>query len=351
MTALFEAWRGRHADSPRALSDALRRRDSSVRQIWVSDGSIGQVPAASLVQRNSPAYFGRLLTSSLIVNNDIIGKHLVKGRGTYIQCWHGMPLKAIGYDEDRSAYDASSHFRRMERDVKKWDYLLSSNPECTTIFRRAFGYDGIVLETGLPRNDVLSHDKDHTIRNSVRARLGIEPKTIVALYAPTWRDDSRGADGRFVQPDSPNFERIHAETGVTFLHRLHKNVARSNRPLLSSIDVSNYPDIADLYLAADLLISDYSSSIFDFAITGKPIVLHVPDLEHYRSELRPLYFDYEDWAPGPMTITDDELIDHLRQPASIFDSYGEKLHRFKERFSPHDDGHASDRVLDAVLGN
>jgi CDP-glycerol glycerophosphotransferase len=348
-SAFFEAWRGRHADSPRAISDALRHRDAGVRQFWVTDGSGGPVGGATMLRRHRAGYFARLLTSDLIFSNDIISKHLVKGRGTYVQCWHGMPLKAIGHDEVDSKYDDVAHLKRMERDVKKWDFLVSSSPECTTIFRRAFGFEGTVLETGLPRNDVLSRDPDNAIRNRVRSQLGLTPEALVALYAPTWRDDSRGADGRFVQPDPPHFERIARATGVVFLHRLHKNVARSEQPLLGGVNVSAYPDIADLYLAADLLISDYSSAIFDFAITAKPIILHVPDLEHYRNDLRPLYFTYEDWAPGPMTMTDDDLVDHLRAARQITEHYGERLQRFRQRFCPFDDGFASDRVLDAAL--
>ena len=107
--------------------------------------------------------------------------------------------------------------------------------------------------------------------------------------------------------------------------------------------MSSHPDITDLYLAADVLVSDYSSAVFDFAVTGKPMVLHVPDLEHYRDRARGMYFDYESWAPGPLTRSTEELADVLggEQRAGYED--------FRRRFCPHEDGGSTQRVLQRLL--
>lgn len=350
--ALFEAWRGRYADSPRALSQELARRFPSLRQRWVHDG-VSDPPPAPLVRRHSPAYFARLLASDLVVSNDIISKHLVKGRGvTYVQTWHGTPLKVIGLDERDSAYaGARAHRERMLRDVAKWDILLSPSPTCTRIFRGAFGFDGEVLETGYPRNDMLVAD-DGTTRARVRAGLGIPDDATAVLYAPTWRDDAKNADGQFVHPvDFPYARALEVlPPGSVVLNRLHKNVhapAGSTDPRV--VEVSAYPEIAELFLAADVLVSDYSSAIFDFAVTGKPIVLFSPDLDHYRGSLRPFYFDYETWAPGPVARTADELVAFLEEPTEVARTSRERYATFVETFCPHEDGRASERVIDALV--
>lgn len=353
-TALFEAWRGRYADSPRAVSTYLAAHRPDVLQSWVSDGTAGFPLPARPVRRHSAHYFLSLATCDLLVSNDIISQHRFPGpRTTHVQCWHGTPLKAIGHDETHSQYSgAAKHLQRMERDVRTWDFLVSSSPFCTSVFRRAFGYEGTVLETGLPRNDALAQDGDGAVRRRVRRRLGLTEDALAVLYAPTWRDDSKDADGRFVQPDMPDLARLRAALGprVVVLRRLHKNV-RADRlvPVDGVLDVSAYPEIAELYLASDVLVSDYSSAIYDYAVTRKPIIGHVPDLRHYADDLRPLYFPYADWAPGPVTSDDDELVDALRPLVPGQQCEDERYTRFRETFCPWDDGGATRRVVEAVL--
>ena len=248
----------------------------------------------------------------LLVSNDIISKHLVKGpRVHYLQTWHGTPLKVIGHDEKMPAYDNAKDLARQDRDVRKWDALLSSGPECTAMFRSAFRFDGEVLEVGYPRNDVLRSAEAPSIRERVRRDLGLEESATAVLYAPTWRDDVQRPDGTFGDPGGLDVDGFTAATGedTVVLMRMHSVVStrRSEDATGRVLDVSDHPDIAELYLAADVLVSDYSSAIYDFAVTGKPIVLFAYDLEHYRDGIRGMYLDYEEWAPGPIVTTVDEL--------------------------------------------
>ena len=135
------------------------------------------------------------------------------------------------------------------------------------------------------------------------------------LHAPTWRDDDKTDDGRFRQSVllDPAVMAAAMPEGSRLLLRLHRNVRE--RPTSPGsdfvLDVSDHPDIADLYLAADVLVSDYSSAIYDFAVTGKPILLFAPDLDRYRDDVRGMYFDYEDWAPGPVSATQEDLAARL----------------------------------------
>lgn len=343
--ALFEAW-GRYMDSPRALSLALA--GSAVQRTWVASSDPQEFPAdVDVVRRHSITHFRQLVSTDFLFTNDIVSRHYLSGsRVRYVQCWHGTPLKAIGFDDDRGGYPgARAHARRTRRDIAHWDYLVSPAPVITPILRSAFHFDGPVLETGLPRNDLL-HDPDGSARRTARQRLGLPDGRRAVLYAPTWRDDDVTGGGRLTHSVTPDWGRVTAALpDVTFLYRVHKNVLASAPALPGILDVSGIADIAELYLAADALISDYSSSVFDFAVTRKPILLHVPDLDHYRGSLRRLYFPFEEWAPGQISMTTDELIGHLADPTHGVDA---TYHRFVSTFCPFDDGKAADRVLRAV---
>ncbi len=351
VTVMFEAWRGRYSDSPRSVSEYLASMHPSVERWWVVD-SHDHFPAdARQIARHSPGYFQSLVSADFLISNDIISRHYVGGRNvTYVQCWHGTPLKAIGFHDNKGGYKGSAaQFRRTVRDVKKWDYLLSPCPIITPILRSAFEYDGKVLEIGIPRNDVLCQDKDNETRSRVRSLYGLSDDDPVVLYAPTWRDDDRDDHGRLAHSVMPDWESIaKALPRVKVLFRTHKNVRGAAPRLPSLIDVCEYPDIADLYLAADALISDYSSAITDFAVTRRPIISYVPDLEHYRQDLRTLYFDYDDWAPGPVVMNTADLIEALEDPLASKDAFRDRYEWFTRTFCPFDDGNATRRLVDAV---
>jgi CDP-glycerol glycerophosphotransferase len=353
-TVLFESWRGLYADSPRALSEHLAASDPSLRRLWVTSGENDFPADVGTVQRHSAAYFKDLVTTDVLVANDIVSKHLVKGpRVHYLQMWHGTPLKLIGHDERAHSYTgAQAHLKRMVRDVAKWDYLVSPGPACSEIFRSAFGFEGDVWETGYPRNDVLRSAGADTLRDDVRRQLGIAPGAFAVLHAPTWRDDDKTDDGRFRQSVllDPELMAEALPEGSRLLLRLHRNVRE--RPTSPDsdfvLDVSDHPDIAELYLAADVLVSDYSSAVYDFAVTGKPILLFAPDLDRYRDAVRGMYFDYEEWAPGPVSATQEDLAAGLGDLDKVVSVWGERYRAFVERFCPHEDGHASERVADRL---
>lgn len=352
-TVMFESWRGRYADNPRAISQELSILRPELRQIWVAEETTELPPGVERVRRHSPEYFARLLSCDFLITNDIVSKHLVKGpRVTYLQTWHGTPLKTMGFDEHMAQYPgAAAHMKRMVRDVKKWDYLLSASPECSGLLRSAFHYGGPILETGYPRNDILNSPQAGAIRRTVRSRLGLESGQQVVLYAPTWRDNSVGAGG-IVDPGALDVGLLRQllPAGTVLLNRLHSVVqARQGSDDGFLRDVSNYPDIAELYLAADVLVSDYSSAVYDFAVTGKPIVLFAYDLAGYRDDVRGMYFDYDQWAPGPVVADTEALADVLTDAAAHQLRLRDRYDGFVQRFCPNEDGKASRRVIEAVF--
>lgn len=358
-TALFESWRGRYADSPRAISERLGERYPDLRRIWVADDPSSLPPGVEHVRRHTPEYFARLATTDFLVANDIVSRHVVKGPGVrYLQTWHGTPLKRIGLDEERPAYDSGgAHLRRMRRDVRHWDALVSPSPECTRLFQGAFGFEGPVLETGYPRNDLLRAPGAAEVGRRTRELLGVPEGARVVLYAPTWRDDRVAEDGRgFTDPGGLDVERFLSATdeSVVLLVRMHSVVTSrlDGGHGSRAVDVSGHPDIAELYLASDLLVTDYSSTVFDFAVTGRPVVLFPYDLDDY-DRGRGFYFDYHDWSPGPVVTTTEELAEAvgraLDPPGTGPWTPDARYRRFVERFCPLDDGGASDRVIDGFF--
>lgn len=206
------------------------------------------------------------------------------------------------------------------------------------------------METGYPRNDVLSAGDRNLRRAAVRARLGLDEGTRVVLYAPTWRDDERDALDVPLGLDVDAFAAGMGD-GCSLLVRTHYFMAgrTSWRERPEVLDVSGHPDIRDLYLAADVLVTDYSSVMFDFAVTGKPMVFYAYDLAHYRDSLRGFYFDLLEEAPGPVVESMPALLDALSRPDAMHDEYRERYDRFRKRYCHLDDGHATDRVVELLL--
>jgi len=347
---VLNSFRGMYSDSPRALFEALRERGDAHEYVWLAaPDRIGDFPAdVPTVVFASAEARAALEAADVVVSNDHLGFDWEKSPGTtYLQTWHGTPLKRIHNDvmwapEGRLAY--------LDLEIARWDALLSQNPVSTPLFRRAFGFTGPVHETGYPRNDVLNSPDRDRLRAEVRAQLGIADGVTAVLYAPTWRDDAvftEGVPDHTFPLDLDEFARGLGEDHVLLL-RVHQMVSdRLELPGGTSVkDVSSHPDISHLFLAADVLVTDYSSAMFDFAVTGRPIIHFTYDLDYFSNELRGFYFDLAEAAPGPLLGSSDEVLaaiaDLARQPWEPGPRY---LH-FQQTFCSLEDGHATERVLD-----
>jgi CDP-glycerol glycerophosphotransferase len=342
---LYNSFSGRFSDNPRGIYDALVRRDPSRQHVWLSSDDTAFPSDLRTVDVYSPRYAHAMGRAGVVVSNAQLPYYLHRNGATYLQTWHGTPLKRLGLDNPRRR-DSADGFKRAVRDYGEWDLLLSQNPHSTACFRSAFAFDGEVLEVGYPRNDVLRSADAPVLRAAVRAQLGIADGVQAVLYAPTWRDDTVNDAALSLPLD---LARVQQALGpdVVVLLRLHHWVAAGITETHGAIDVSSHPDIRDLYLAADALVTDYSSCMFDFAVTGKPIVLFVPDLEHYSETLRGFYFDIVEQTPGPLCRDSDGLIAVLGdlEGTRTPDAY----RAFAERYVPWDDGGSGDRVVDRLL--
>jgi CDP-glycerol glycerophosphotransferase len=347
MRIVWNSFHGRFSDNPRALYEHLAH-DEGMDHVWLADAAHRDAfpPGVVTVDVDGPEAAVVLEAADLVVANTHTEVEWDKRAGTtYVQTWHGTPLKRIHRDV---LWAPEGRLDRLDVDVAKWDLLLSPNAASTPRLRQAFRYDGEVLESGYPRNDVLSSPRAAEVGAAVRRGLGIDPAATVVLYTPTWRDDEVFSDGEAEVP-LPDLGAVvdRLGSGTVLLVRAHNLVTARARVAAGDRvhDVSGHPDVRDLYCAADVLVTDYSSTMFDFAITGRPIVLFTYDLERFRSSVRGFYFDLEEIAPGPMVNTADELAAALEDPAAWRPEYAERYRAFRETFAGLEDGHATERVL------
>jgi CDP-glycerol glycerophosphotransferase len=347
MKVVYNSFDGRYSDSPRVLYETYRDQYPG-EHIWLADPAHlhGFPLDATIVPIESSACVDALETADLVVSNTHLEMEWTKAPGaTYLQTWHGTPLKRIHNDV---LWAPAGRLAELDRDVARWDHLVSPDPVSTPRLRGAFGYSGSVLETGYPRNDVLCSPQARAIRARVRASLGVPDGVTAVLYTPTWRDrdcyEPPAGGLEFALP----LDQLARDLGPGFcvLPRLHYKVThlRPDRDVAGVVDVSYYPDVAELFLAADVLITDYSSTMFDFAATGKPIIFYAYDLEAYRDSLRGFYFDLEPIAPGPVVSRPDALLDALRNLDEGHRSHRHRYHRFQQTFGALHDGGASERL-------
>jgi CDP-glycerol glycerophosphotransferase len=347
--ALFTSWQGLfYSDNPRAVSEALRRRAPEIPQTWVVGPATGPVPDwVTTVARGSTAHLSALEEARYIVANDTIHDPFRKAPATtYLQTWHGTPLKRIAFDVARPVFAGADRYAaELARDVARWDRLLSPNAFSTEVLRSAFRFEGEVLETGYPRNDLLLAPEREAVRAAVRVRLGIPDGARAVLYAPTWRDDRAFS----LELDLGAAARTLADH--VFLVRAHWHAGASSEVIGERVlDVTHHQDLRELYLAADVLVTDYSSAMVDFAVTGKPILFYAYDLAHYRDVLRGFYWEFEGEAPGPVLATTAEVAGALADLEAATAPFAGRYAAFRARFCHLDDGRASERVLAAVFG-
>ncbi|MET1132636.1 MAG: CDP-glycerol glycerophosphotransferase family protein, partial [Aeromicrobium sp.] len=355
---VFESDTGRAvADSPRAIYEELVDRGAPYATVWSTRSTFRPRDVTTRkVEPNSPAFHWHLSRARYWVNNQNFGPVVKPAKDTtYVQTWHGTPLKRMQYDAVSTTGRAEGYLERVAAKTATWSVLLSPSPYATKAFRSAFRYEGRVLEAGYPRNDVLVTEAKE--RGEItRQRLGLRPQDRVVLYAPTFRDDVKQGK-QFVWDGAlewaPLVEGLDENTVI--LVRRHSVVRGSLRipPELADrvVDVSDYPDMQDLLCVADVLVTDYSSVMFDYAILDRPIVLFCYDLEHYRDDLRGFYLDLEAEAPGPIVTTQEELRRALLEAQAHGDAHAARRHEFRERFAPLDDGRATARVVDELFGS
>ncbi|MEV6166139.1 bifunctional glycosyltransferase family 2 protein/CDP-glycerol:glycerophosphate glycerophosphotransferase [Streptomyces sp. NPDC052052] len=338
--------------NPEAVFRKAQELAPQVRGVWVvSKNQADSVPEGiDHVVPGTRRYWRVLARATYFFNNVNFPDHLVKRRGQiHVMTHHGTPLKIMGLDQqDYPAAAQGLNFDRLLQRVDRWDWSVSANPHSTEVWARVYPGTARSLESGYPRNDVLATATEERIAQ-VREDLGIRPGRRVLLYAPTHRDYEAAFTSRL---DLVGLcEALGPDTVVMVrAHYFYEGAGLPEHPSL--IDVCDHPRIEELCLAADALVTDYSSVMFDYAHLDRPIVVHAPDWETYRT-VRGVCFDLLSGRPGdtPGAVSTDTtelarifLDGTWRSPAN------EALRAaFRARFCPYGDGRAAERVVRQVL--
>lgn len=337
-----------HGDSPKYVGEALREIRPDLQRTWVLPrGHRAPSPGDRVVQRGTYRYLLALARASFLVDNQTFPGYFRKRAGQrYLQTWHGIPLKKMGIDVGDSA-QLTAEAASGDRGVGAWDQLVVPCPYFEDVFVPAFQFRGELVRYGTPRNDPLVTGAID--RTDVLRRLDIPTDKKVVLYAPTFRTDQNRRPislpfniRQFVEGLGPDWVLL---LRPHYLNRIH--VPGGVRT--SVLDVSGVEDVNDLYVAADVLVTDYSSVMFDYALLRKPIVYYTYDYEEYLGK-RGVYFDLKDVGPGPFVQTTEELVHAVRDALTHQHRYDQDLEKFIDRYCGREDGMASRRAALALLG-
>lgn len=342
----FESFYGRQVScNPLAIDAEIARRFPDVPRYWSVASERVEVPAGAIpVLVGSPDWFAVRRRASLLVVNDWLRFRFRRGKHqTVLQTWHGTMLKHLALGRPGVSLRTRLAIRRESR---RWSLMLSQNPHSTEQFRTSYAFHGEILELGYPRDDRLARavaggDRIDIATHTARRALGIAPEKRVLAYVPTWRES-----GRVV--DELDVHALAKELGDEWVV-----VARGHTRSAGSyvgadarvVDASKHPDVNDVILAAEVLVTDYSSVMFDAAVARVPMLFFVPDLVSYRDLERGFTFDFEATAPGPLLATRAEVVAAALRGGARSEAYS----AWCERYVPHDDGHATERVVDALV--
>jgi CDP-glycerol glycerophosphotransferase len=298
---------------------------------------------------DSREYFRLIARAKYFVNNVNFPDHLRKRPGmVHVQTHHGTPLKRMGLDlRDAAGAGQRTNFRALLRRCSAWDFSVSANRLSTLVWERVYPVRFESLEYGYPRNDVLANATDADVA-AARASLDIEDGKKVLLYAPTHREYERGFRSLL---DTVRLAESLGDDWIV-LSRAHYfyDVGQPVAAIAQGrvIDVTSHGSIEQLCLAADVLVTDYSSVMFDYAVLDRPLVIYAPDWETYRS-LRGTYFDLIAEPPGVVCRTPEEVVDAIVSGAYTADVADKARRVFRSKFCAWDDGHAAERVVRRVF--
>jgi CDP-glycerol glycerophosphotransferase len=250
--------------------------------------------------------------------------------------------------------DLTSYKKNFIKNTRTWDYLITQNSYSTHIFMRAFGFHNNILEIGYPRNDLLFHKNNLSDIAAIKKKLGLPEGKKLILYAPTWRDNEHYGHLKYRLSTQLDLDYLKEKLSSEYAIMIKSHYLVGEKPDFSAYEGFVYPfgpdyDIAELYLAADILVTDYSSVMFDYSILKRPMVFFTYDINQYRDSLRGFYFDFMEEAPGPITTDTKELADIIL--SGDYKEYEDKYTAFVRKYNHADQGNASAKVVDLIISH
>ncbi len=359
---MFESFLGKqYSCNPRAIYEYLKENEPGYKMYWSVDKKYAETfrkKGIPHINRFSLQWLLMTARAKYWVTNSRMPLWIPKPKNTvYLQTWHGTPLKKLAADMEEvhmPGTNTKKYKRNFYKESRNWDFLISPNGYSTDIFRRAFNFEKDMIESGYPRNDLLYVDNRDEKIQLLKKEMGLPLDKKVILYAPTWRDDQFYGKGKYKFDLALDLNHLRNELGDEYIIilRMHYLVAE-NLDLTPyqgfAFDYSLYPDISELYLISDLLITDYSSVFFDYGNLKRPMIFYVYDIDNYRDKLRGFYFDFETEAPGPLVKSTEEVIHSIKDCNNNNPVHSESFKRFYEKFCYLESGQSSKKVVDHVF--
>jgi len=336
-----------YGDSPKYVYEEMRRSHPDMKAVWVlPERHAAPAPDVEVVQRGTLPYLRALARAAYWVDNQTFPGYVRKRPGQrYLQTWHGIPLKRMG----RDANDFALPEQQSDRGIGAWDDLVVPCPYFERFFVPAFDYRKGLVRYGTPRNDALVDGS--LTSEQARRQLDLPLDARVILYAPTFREDNRKV--RVTPPFDPAelLDGLGDDNTYVLLRPHYLNrISVPPQARYRTLDASRIDDVNLLYQAADVLITDYSSVMFDFALLRKPMVFYTYDYTEYMST-RGTYVDLKEVAPGPFVTTTAGLVEALRRTDADRASYAAAYSAFLEDYCGQEDGKASRRAVERLLNH
>lgn len=367
-TVLYDAFAGLGVlDSPRALFKAMLKREefAEFTHVWAINDKVlsrqnieefQNIPNVKFVLRKSDDYLRYLSVSKYVVSNSSVPQYFARRpEQVYLNTWHGVPTKVMGYERPGQRVNATEN---IVHNYLNATHLVAANHFTgERMFKQAYMLDGVyegtLIDEPLPRTDALYNTEREYVKRKL-ADAGIVTDKKIIVYAPTWK----GALYNDLVYDLTELKdavktircRINNDEYDVFL-RVHYFLYRSilMDKEMKKLCIPFTVDTNELLSVVDILISDYSSIFFDFLGTRRPILFYVPDLKEY-TENRGLYIPLEQ-LPGPVSENLEDIAFYINDIERVNKVYQEKYDAMYDWCSSCEDGHAADRVLDAVFLN
>ena len=364
----FEAFGGRnYTCSPKAIYEKIltMKEFKDFKFVWAfvdpSKHDVLNDKRLTIVKTNSKDYYKYLSIAKYWIVNSIIDEGIIKKKNqVYVQCWHGTPLQKLRYDIEvnGAVLNTIEEIRkRNDRDARKFDYFISPSKYCTEKFTSAFnlkalGKENIIIEKGYPRNDFLFNKTKKDV-DSIKKKLGLPLDKKVIFYLPTFRDNQHTSGVGYTYNLAIDFDSLKKKFSKDYVILFSPHYFIANSIDLSKykgfvFNVARYDEINELYLVSDIIMTDYSSVFFDFANLKRPMLFYMYDFDDYQNNLRDFYISLDE-LPGPISKTQDELENNLKNIDSIFKDYKGKYEKFNKKYNYLDDGNASERVIKVIF--
>lgn len=337
---MFETGTGEVKDHPKAFYDYIKDNgitDFEFKWAVKKGNDVSGIERNEIVYKRTLGYYYYLMTSKYWIRTHSVDNIVAKRKEQiYIQLWHGPgAIKKEGYDIKGRLENNGETMPH----AKEWDYYIATDLVSQSYIKTALNLKIPRLLLGSCRSDVLVN-MDKNMYCTIRKKLGIKPEEKAVLYAPTFRENDFN-----LEKVELKIKKLCQMDGVRVILRVHpevKNKMDITEYDESVIDGNKCADIYDLYMAADIMITDYSSVSIEYSLLKRPILYYMYDLEEYMEE-RDFYYDYLEHLSGPIVKTEEELIDAVKNIDEVQKKYAEQYEDYLQRYNAKNDGHVCER--------